>query len=137
MLNKATIIGHLGGDPTLRSTSGGTAVANFSVATTERWKDRNGEKQERTEWHSVVAWGVLGENCERYLRKGSKAYVEGRLQTREWEDREGQKRRTTEIVAMNVVFLDPKDSSNRGDGGGGGGRGNYQPPPHDDDDVPF
>lgn len=136
MLNKATIIGHLGRDPELRHTGGGNAVANFSIATTERWKDRNGEKQEKTEWHNVVAWGVLGENCDKYLHKGSKAYVEGRLQTREWEDREGQKRRTTEIVAMNVVFLDPKGSSDRG-GGGGGGRSNYQPPPPDDDDVPF
>lgn len=136
MLNRAMVIGHLGRDPELRSTAGGTAVANFSMATTERWKDKNGQKQERTEWHNVVAWGALGENCDRYLRKGSKAYVDGRLQTREWEDREGQKRRTTEIIALNVVFLDPKE--NRGSGGGGGDRAaGYGPPPMSDDDVPF
>lgn len=134
MLNKAIIIGYLGNDPALRYTGSGKPVANFSVATTERWKDSNGQKQEKTEWHSIVAWGTLGENCSKYLDKGSKAYVEGRIQTREWEDRDGNKRKTTEIIAVNVLFLDPAQKRS---GGGGGGGGGYNPPPLDDDDVPF
>ncbi len=132
MLNKAMLIGHLGQDPELRHTQGDMPVANFSVATSERWKDKQGEKQERTTWHSIVAWGPLGENCSKYLHKGSKVYVEGRIQTRKWEDKEGRERWTTEVVAQNVVFLDPKGSSSSGGGQRGGG-----PPPLDDDDVPF
>lgn len=105
--NKATIVGHLGRDPECRD-AGGSRVANFSVATSERFKDRSGERQERTEWHRVVAWGKLAEICEKYLRKGAKVLVEGKLQTRKWEDRDGNTRHTTEIHAREVVFLSSK-----------------------------
>lgn len=128
MLNKAMIIGHLGDDPEMRQ-AGEHDVANFRVATTERWKDSSGDQQEKTEWHTVVAWRALAEVCGKYLRKGSKVYVEGKLQTRPWE-KDGVKRYSTEIVAMQVKFLDPKGSSDSGGGSGG-------PPPHSDDDVPF
>lgn len=111
-VNKAIIIGNLGADPELRETGGGAPVCNFRVATNETWTDKSGERQERTEWHPVVAWGKLAELCAQYLKKGRSAYVEGKLQTREWEDREGSKRFTTEIVAQSVVFL----------GGAGGGQ---------------
>lgn len=127
MLNKVQLIGFLGKDPETRNTSGGNSVTNFSMATTERWKDKSGEKQEKTEWHNIVVWKQQGENCARYLSKGSKAYVEGRIQTRKWEDREGNDRYTTEVVASNVVFLDPKGSRNSG--GGGGGRDYDDGPP--------
>lgn len=117
-LNRVMLIGNLGADPDIRSTQTGKDVANLSVATTDRWKDQSGEWQERTEWHRVVAWGKLAEQCERFLRKGRKVYVEGRIQTREYEDRDGNKRFTTETVAQRVDFLDSRGGS---DGGGGGG----------------
>jgi len=104
-INKAFLIGRLGGDPEVRYTSNGGAVANFSLATNENWTDKNGQKQERTEWHRIVVWGKLGELCGQYLAKGRQAFVEGRLQTREWTDKEGAKRYTTEVVAQNVQFL--------------------------------
>ena len=104
-LNKAMIIGHLGRDPEMRHTQSGTAVANFSVATSERFTDKSGEKQERTEWHNIVAWGKLAEICERYLVKGKQVYLEGRLQTRKWEDKNGNDRYTTEIVANQMQML--------------------------------
>lgn len=110
-LNKAMIIGRLGQDPEVRYTQANTAVATLSVATTERYKDRNGELQENTEWHRVVAWGRLAEICQEYLKKGSLAYFEGPIQTREWEDKDGQKRYTTEIKALNMQMLDSKGSS--------------------------
>ena len=109
-VNKAIVIGNLGKDPEVRFTPGGQAVANFSVATNESWKDKNGQAQERTEWHRIVVWGKLAELCGEYLKKGRSAYVEGRLQTREWTDKENRRQFTTEVVAQNVVFL-------------GGGRG--------------
>lgn len=112
-LNKAMIIGRLGADPEVRYTQANTAVATLSVATTERYKDRNGEQQESTEWHRVVAWGRLAEICQEYLKKGSLAYFEGPIQTRQWEDKDGQKKYTTEIKALNMQMLD-----SRGDGGG-------------------
>lgn len=130
MLNKVLLIGHLGADPEVRYTQSGTAVANFSVATNEKWKDKNGEKQEHTEWHRVVVWDKLAENCAEYLHKGSKVHVEGKNQTRKWQDKDGTDRWSTEVVARSVIFLDSKGS------GGGGGRPN-EPPPMDDDDVPF
>lgn len=133
MLNKIQLIGHLGQDPDVRSTQTGKSVANFSVATTERWKDQQGQKQERTEWHRIVAWGILADNCGKYIGKGSKVYIEGKLQTRKWQDREGNDRWTTETVAQHVVFLDPKGAR----GGNGGGYGPDDAPPPDDDDVPF
>lgn len=105
MLNRAMIIGNLGKDPDLRFTAGGQAVCNFSVATSENYTDRDGQKQERTEWHSVVVWGKQAETCKKYLGKGRKVYVEGRIQTREWE-KDGQKHYRTEIVAQDVRFLD-------------------------------
>jgi single-strand DNA-binding protein len=129
MLNKVMLLGHLGKDPELRHTQGGTAVANFSIATNETWKDKNGEKQERTEWHKIVAWGNLGENTAKYLNKGSKAYVEGKVQTRKWQDNDGNDRWSTEIVAHNVIFLDSKS--------GGGGSRPEDGPPLTDDDVPY
>ncbi|SRR6056297_251735 len=115
-LNKAMVIGRLGADPEVRYTQSNTAVATLSVATTERYKDRNGEQQENTEWHRIVAWGRLAEICQEYLKKGSLAYFEGPIQTRQWEDKDGQKRYTTEIKALNMQMLD-----SRGDMGSGGG----------------
>lgn len=114
-LNKAMIIGNLGADPEVRYTSSNTAVATMNVATSERYRDNNGEMQERTEWHRVVAWGKLAEVCQSYLKKGSKAYFEGPIQTRQWEDKDGQKRYTTEIKALNMLLL---PSSNQGGTGG-------------------
>jgi len=111
MINKVTLVGNLGRDPEMRYTQSGTAVANFTVATSEKWKDKNsGEMQERTEWHRIVVWGKLGEICGQYLSKGRQVYIEGRLQTREWEDKDGNKRYTTEVVANEMKMLGTKDS---------------------------
>lgn len=107
-LNKAMIIGRLGQDPEVRYTQSNTAVANFSVATSERYKDKNGEWQETTEWHRIVAWGRTAEICQEYLQKGSQVYIEGPIQTREWEDKDGQKRYTTEIKALVMTMLSTK-----------------------------
>lgn len=117
-VNKAILIGNLGADPEVRQTQSGRSVATFNVATSERWKDKQGTLQERTEWHRVVAWTPLAEIAGQYLTKGSQVYVEGRIQSRQWEDREGQKRYTTEIVANQMVLL-----GGRGGGSGGGGGG--------------
>lgn len=107
-VNKVILIGNLGGDPEVRYTTSGSAVATFSIATSEEWKDRtSGEKQSRTEWHRVVAFGRLGEICGEYLHKGKQVYVEGRLQTRSWEDKDGNTRYTTEIVAREMQMLGP------------------------------
>lgn len=130
-VNKAIIIGNLGSDVEVKTTGSGTSVANISVATNERWKDKSGEYKDRTEWHRVVVFGKTAENCAKYLKKGSQVYVEGRIQTNEWEDKEGQKRYTTEIVALNVTFLK----------GGGDQKapkpdGNYDPS-FNDDEIPF
>jgi single-strand DNA-binding protein len=105
-LNRAQIIGNLTRDPELRNTTSGQSVCNFSVATSSQWTDASGQKQERTEYHPVVAWGKLAEICQQYLGKGRKVYVEGRLQTREWETPDAQKRQRTEIVADNMIMLD-------------------------------
>lgn len=115
-LNKAMIIGRLGADPEVRYTQSNTAVATLSVATTERYKDRNGELQESTEWHRIVAWGRLAEICQEYLKKGSLAYFEGPIQTRQWEDKDGQKKYTTEIKALNMQMLDSRSDSMSGGG---------------------
>jgi len=104
-VNKVILIGNLGQDPELRYTQSGKAVTTFSIATNERFRTRDDEFRERTEWHRIVAWEGTAERCARYLSKGNGCYVEGRLQTREWEDKEGVKRRTTEVVAQNVQFL--------------------------------
>ncbi len=143
-VNKAMIVGRLGRDPEIRYTPGGVAVANFSVATSEEWKDKeSNEKKERTEWHRIVAFGKLGEICGEYLSKGKQVYIEGRIQTRSWEDKEGNKKYTTEIVASDVQFLDKKDSGS-GDYPKKGQddkpeRGAGGPAYHDskDDDIPF
>lgn len=135
MINKAILIGNLGADPEVRYTQSGTAVANFNLATTEVWM-KDGQKQERTEWHRIVAFARLGEICGEYLSKGSKVYIEGRIQTRQWEDKDGNKRYTTEIVARDMKILTPK-----GGGGGTPGGGYDEEPPMSEpimgDDVPF
>lgn len=124
-VNKVILIGNLGADPELRSTSSGTAVCELRVATNESWRDKQGTMQQRTEWHRVVVWGRQAESVSKYLSKGRSVYVEGRLQTREWTDREGQRRFTTEIIASNVVFLQ--------DGRGSGGGGRFDGPPPSDE----
>jgi single-strand DNA-binding protein len=141
-VNKVIIIGNLGANPELKYLPSGQAVCEMRVATNETFNDKQGQRQERTEWHRIVVWGKTAENCAKYLEKGRQVYVEGRLQTRSWDDKEGNKRYTTEIVANQVVFL----------GGGGGERGagprrdeQSQPAPPDfggpgpsaEDDVPF
>ncbi|MEE8556428.1 MAG: single-stranded DNA-binding protein [Myxococcota bacterium] len=113
-LNKVILIGNLGRDPELRYTANGQPVANFTLATTESWTNKSGEREQRTEWHRIVTWGRLAEICGEHLNKGKQVYVEGRLQTREWEDREGNKRKTTEVTANQVLML-----GRRGDGPGG------------------
>ncbi len=119
-VNKVILIGRLGGDPEVRYTSGGSAVANFNMATNESWMDKEGQKKERTEWHRIVVWGKLGELCGQYLSKGRQAFVEGRLQTRDWTDKDGNKRYTTEIVAQNIQFLGGQ-AGERGAGASAGG----------------
>lgn len=116
-LNKAMLIGRLGQDVNMNHTAGGMQVANFTMATDESYKDKDGQKVERTEWHRVVAWGKLAELCSTYLRKGSMCHVEGKLQTRKWQDKDGQDRYTTEIVAQNVIFLTPRSEQSGGYGG--------------------
>ena len=139
-VNKVILVGNLGANPELRYTQGQQAVANLRIATTERWTDKSGQKQEATEWHRVVVWGKQAEIVGQYLTKGRQVYVEGRIRTRQWQDQSGQKRFTTEIVAQNVQML----------GGRGGERGDDMGatvPPDDsiandfgggpDDDIPF
>lgn len=108
-LNKVTLIGRLGKDPEIRYTPSGLAVANFSMATSENWT-KEGQKESRTEWHRIVAFGKLAEICGEYLAKGKQVYIEGRIQTREWEDKEGNKRYTTEIVAGQMLMLGARDN---------------------------
>src|SRR6267154_1248622 len=117
-VNKVILVGRLGRDPETRYTGGGQAVANFSVATDETYKDKAGERQKRTEWHKIVVWGKQAEIAQQYLKKGSLIFIEGRIQSREWQDKEGQKRTSFEIVATNFRML-----GGRGDGGAGGGAG--------------
>ncbi|HSP14131.1 MAG TPA: single-stranded DNA-binding protein, partial [Thermoanaerobaculia bacterium] len=109
MINKVILIGRLGKDPEIRSTPSGTTVTKFTMATDERFTDRNGEKQERTEWHNIAAWGKLGEICGQYLRKGRLVYIEGSIRTDSWDDKEsGQKKYRTEIVARDMKMLERK-----------------------------
>jgi single-strand DNA-binding protein len=112
-VNKVILIGRLGSDPESRATSGGKAVANFNIATSENYKDRNGERQEKTEWHRIVMFDRLAEIAQQYLNKGKLVYIEGRLQTRTWDDKDGNKRYTTEVVARNMQML-----GGRGDNAG-------------------
>lgn len=139
-VNRVILVGNLGQDPELKYTPSGVAVTSVSLATNEMWKDKDGNRQERTEWHRVVMWQRLAEIVGEYLKKGSKIYVEGRLQTRSWEDKDGQKRYMTEVVAENMTMLDSK-------GGDSGGSSSAPPqmesPPASDadvveeDDLPF
>jgi single-strand DNA-binding protein len=110
-VNKVILVGRLGRDPETRYTGGGQAVANFSLATDETYKDRNGERQKRTEWHKIVVWGKQAEIAQQYLKKGSLVFIEGRIQTREWNDKEGQKRTSFEIVASNFRMLGGRSDS--------------------------
>ncbi|OFW02961.1 MAG: single-stranded DNA-binding protein [Acidobacteria bacterium RIFCSPLOWO2_02_FULL_68_18] len=139
-VNKVILVGNLGRDAELRYTPGGAAVATLNLATTEVWNDKQGQRQEKTEWHRIVLWGKQAETLQEYLVKGKQIYVEGRLQTRQWDDKDGNKRYTTEIKADRITLL----------GGGGGGRsgmeraavqapGPEEPPadPITDDDIPF
>ena len=142
MINKATLIGNLGADPEIRYTQEGTPVANFTVATTERWKGKDGQQQEQTEWHRIIAWRRLAEICGEYLHKGSKVYIEGKIQTRKWQDQNGNDKYTTEIVAREMKMLDRREG---GSGAGAGGMGSQdsgssEPPPYGSsmgEDVPF
>jgi len=136
-VNKVILIGNLGRDPEVRYTPSGTAVANFSVATTENWTNREGEKQSRTEWHRVVAWGRLGETCGEYLSKGSQVYIEGSIQTNEWEDKEGSKRQTTEIRAWRMQMLGSRGSANVPPEADLGGNAELAAKEPSDDDIPF
>ncbi len=111
MVNKVILIGNLGKDPEVRYSQAGAAIASFNVATTETWKKQDGTKEELTEWHRIVAFGRLGEICGEYLSKGSKVFIEGRLQTRKWDDKDGNTRYTTEIVAREMKMLSPRGSS--------------------------
>lgn len=139
-LNKVMLIGNLGKDPEVRYTAAGTAVASFSLATSEKFKNKNGEWEEKTEWHNVTLWARLAEIAGEYLAKGKTVYIEGRLQTRKWQDRDGKDRYTTEVVGEKMQML-----SGKGDGGGrqGGGRSESQEPAYEepsfnpDDDIPF
>ncbi len=151
-VNKVILVGNLGADPELKYTPSNRPVCNLSVATNEVWKDKGGQKQERTEWHRVNVWGEPAEHCSKYLSKGRMVYVEGRIQTRKWQDKEGKDRYSTEVVADRVVFLGGQGPGAEGTGGGGGGSkkrgwgeesqtpaaadGPSGPPPSDDD-IPF
>lgn len=104
-LNKAMLIGRLGKDPEIRYTQDGSPVANFSLATSDFWTDKSGTRQEKTEWHNIVAWKRLADLSKRYLAKGRQVFVEGRIRTRDWDDKDGNKRRTTEIIANQIVLL--------------------------------
>lgn len=143
MVNKVILIGNLGRDPELRYTASGTAVATLNLATSRRYKDRDGNWQDQTEWHRVVAWSRTAEVVNQYASKGRQLYVEGRLQTRQWEDREGHTKYTTEVVAESIQLLGPRgsgadDGGGRGDGGGAGGSPSEpSDPPITDDDIPF
>src|SRR5512142_3006377 len=121
MINKVILIGRLGKDPEVRSTPSGTTVTKFTMATDERFTDRNGEKQERTEWHNIAAWGKLGEICGQYLRKGKLVYIEGSIRNDSWDDKEtGQKKYRTEIVARDMKMLDRKGDDEGGSYSSGG-----------------
>src|SRR5215208_4849050 len=143
-VNKVILVGHLGKDPEVRFTNSGSAVANFSVATSEQWNDRDGKKQERTEWHNIVVWGKQAESCGQYLAKGRQVYVEGSIRSRSYDDKNGVKRYVSEIFAQRIQFLgggggtrlpEQQTDAGPGDDPGMGGMGGGQPPM--DDDVPF
>jgi single-strand DNA-binding protein len=139
-VNKVILIGNLGRDPEIRYTKSGQAVGNFTLATNESYTTREGNREERTEWHRIVVWGKTAEHCSRYLSKGRTVYIEGRISTREWEDKEGGKRQTTEIVAQTVQFLGAPGGA-RGESGSRGapadeGASAGEAPPAGDE-IPF
>jgi single-strand DNA-binding protein len=142
-VNKVILVGNLGADPELKYTPSNRAVCNLSVATNEVWKDKSGQKQEKTEWHRVTVWGEQAENCSKFLTKGRMVYIEGRIQTRSWDDKEGKKRYSTEVVAERVVFLGGGAGAENGAGGGGKRSGGTrhgwgeetQPPPSEPNDA--
>lgn len=125
-VNKVILVGHLGADPDMRYTPSGQGVCELRLATSESWNDKNGQRQERTEWHRVVVWGKRAEICSKYLAKGRQVYIEGRIQTRNYDDKDGNKRYITEVIANDVQFL---GGGGGGRGGGGGGGGRDEPPP--------
>jgi len=142
-INKVILVGNLGQDPEVKFTAGGAAVTTLSIATSDSWKDKDsGMDKERTEWHRVVLWRRLAEIAGEYLKKGSKVYIEGQLQTRKWEQ-EGQTRYTTEIIARDIQFLDSRGSANTSNQEGAAAATNEEPAPDvpesgiDDDDIPF
>jgi single-strand DNA-binding protein len=143
-VNKVILVGNLGRDAELRYTPGGSAVATLNMATTEVWNDKQGQRQEKTEWHRVILWGKQAESLQEYLTKGKQIYVEGRLQTRQWDDKEGNKRYTTEIKADRITLLGGggggRGGMERGGGSSAGGGGGVDEPPMEpitDDDIPF
>ena len=146
-VNKVIIIGNLGQDPEKKVTGTGQAVTTLNIATSEKWNDKSGQRQEKTEWHRVVVWGPQAENCAQYLSKGRQVYIEGRLQTRSWDDKDGNKRYTTEVVAQVIQFLGKRsDGVSTGQDYKKPEQSNSQPsaqedsgpPPFDaDDDIPF
>ncbi len=138
-LNKVQIIGNLGGDPEMRFTANGRAMARFNVACNRTWTTPDGERREETEWVRVVCWERLAELAGQYLSKGRQVYVEGRLRTNEWEDRDGNRRWTTEVIARDVLFLGGRGGGDDFGGGGGGGGYDQGAPPSgmDADDLPF
>ena len=150
-VNKVILVGNLGRDAELRYPPGGAAVATLNLATTEVWNDKQGQKQEKTEWHRIVVWGKQAESLQEYLTKGKQIYVEGKLQTRQWDDKDGNKKYTTEIKADRITLLGGGGGGGRSGGGGSfdrgsdrggshpGGGGGDEPPmePITDDDIPF
>ena len=141
-VNKVILVGNLGKDPELRYAPSGMAIANFSIATTETWKDKSGAKQEKTEWHKIVAFNKLAEICGEYLNKGKQVYIEGKIQTRQWEDKDGNKRYTTEIVAQTMQFLGAAGGKGAAPQSASGGGAQEEAPPMENppaelDDIPF
>jgi single-strand DNA-binding protein len=140
-VNKVILVGNLGRDPEVRYLEGGTAVANFPLATSETYKDKQGRRVEHTEWHNIVVWRGLAEVAEKYLKKGMQVYVEGKLRTRSWDDKDGNKKYTTEIVADNMTILTRKEEGGQSQGGGAqGSQGHSSPgiaPSNETDDLPF
>ena len=134
-VNKVILVGNLGADPDMRYTPSGQGVCEMRIATSESWNDKNGQRQERTEWHRIVVWGKRAEICSKYLSKGRQVYVEGRIQTRQWDDKEGNKRYTTEIIAQDVQFLGGGGREGGRETSNGHGRHSDGPPPPSDGDF--